>query len=108
LFGKLVPELMRQSAIPDLPEKEKGEWIFLVPLILSGMMLWRLAPRGKWIARWPLAFFIGATAGIRLVAYLQADFVAQISNTILPLLVMQGGGFDVWASLRHIVIVCGI
>ena len=45
-------------------------------LVLGVMLLWRLAPKGGWISRWPLAFFIGATAGFRLIGYMEADFVA--------------------------------
>ena len=41
------------------------DWAYyIVPLVLGGMLLWRLAPIGNWIARWPLAFIIGSTAGI--------------------------------------------
>lgn len=108
LFSKLFPGWMRHTALPGLPEDQRPEMIYIIPLILSGLMLWRLAPKGGWISRWPLAFFIGATAGIRLIAYMQADFVAQIGNTILPLVVLQTNGFDFWASLRNVTILAGI
>ncbi len=62
------------------------DYWFWIPTVLGVMLLWRLAPKGGWISRWPLAFIIGATAGIRLVAYLQADFVAQIRNAIVPII----------------------
>ncbi len=58
---------------------------YWIPMILGVMLLWRLAPKGGWIARWPLAFTIGTTAGLRLVAYLEADFIKQIEATLLPL-----------------------
>lgn len=108
LFGKLFPGLMRQSFIPGLREDQEPELIYIVPLILSVLMLWRLAPKGGWISRWPLAFFIGAMVGIRMIAYMQADFVAQIANTILPLVVLLPSGFDFWSSLKNITIVAGI
>lgn len=60
------------------------DWAYWVPMILGIMLLWRLAPKGQWIARWPLAFIIGTTAGIRLVAFLKIDFIQQIANTIDP------------------------
>ena len=73
------------------------------------MMLWRLAPKGAWIARWPLAFFIGATAGFRLVSYLEADFTQQINNTIMPLIVYAADeSFDIWGSIRNVLIVSGV
>jgi hypothetical protein len=72
------------------------------------MLLWRLMPMGAWISRWPLAFIIGTTAGLRLIAFLHGDFLAQIRNTILPLAVMNQGLFDPWQSLKNLVIVVGV
>ena len=109
LFGKLIPDIMRNSVLPGLPDENKAELVYIVPLILSVMMLWRLAPVGGWISRWPLAFFIGATAGIRLVEYLDADFVQQISSSIIPLIVVAGdGSIDFAASLKNSVIIVSI
>ena len=109
LFGKLVPDLMRQTVVPGLSDDQQTEYSYLVPLLLSVMMLWRLSPVGGWISRWPLAFFIGATAGIRLLAYLDADFVKQIQSTILPLLVAGANGeIDFAASLKNLTIVVGV
>lgn len=108
LFGKLMPQLMRTTLIPSLTEETRPDYWYLVPLVLSVMMLWRLSPKGGWISRWPLAFFIGATAGIRLVSTLEADFVQQIHNTILPLAVyFTDGSVDVWTTLKNSIIVFG-
>lgn len=91
LFGNLFPETMRSWGLAhldlesaDLPE---ANWLYIIPLVMGIMMLWQLAPRGGWIARWPLAFFIGATAGIRMYTYFESDFLHQISQTIMPLVV---------------------
>ena len=109
LFGKVMPDLMRQTLLPGLDESVEPDYWYLVPLGLSVMMLMRLSPKGGWIARWPLAFFIGATAGVRLVSYLEADFVQQIRNTVLPLLVHAAdGSVDPWASLKNVFIVFGV
>jgi hypothetical protein len=109
LLAKLIPDLVRLTVMPGLdPNAEPNYW-YSVPLILSVMLLMRLSPQGAWISRWPLAFFIGATAGIRLVSYLEADFVQQISNTILPLAVYTSDrSFDLSASVRNILIVAGV
>jgi len=90
--------------------------IHLVPVVLSVMMLWQLAPKGGWIARWPLAFFIGATAGIRLYTFFESDFLRQIQQTMLPLVVLvpQEGSRAVdatesfKASLKNATIVVGV
>ena len=105
LFGKLVPAWIQSWAMPGLPTvRTEYWWSYAVPLILGGMLLWRLAPKGGWIARWPLAFIIGTTAGIRLVGFIQADFLSQIRSSIVPLIVMANdGSFDFWGSVRNVV-----
>jgi hypothetical protein len=60
---------------------------YWVPLVLGVMLLWRLMPSGTWIARWPLAFILGTTAGMRLTGFLESDFIKQIQSTIIPLYV---------------------
>ena len=109
LLKGIVPGLMRASFLPGLEGGVQADLTYLAPLLMSIMMLWRLAPKGAWIARWPLAFFIGATAGFRLVSYLESDFVQQINNTILPLIVYTADeSFDVWGSLKNTLVVVGV
>lgn len=88
---------------------------YWVPMILGIMLLWRLAPKGNWIARWPLAFILGSTAGIRLTGYLESDFIKQIQSTILPLVDMvydEHGkldfGLTFYNSMNNILIVGGV
>jgi hypothetical protein len=109
LLGKISPETVQAWAMPGLsgPEAARNLW-YLVPVVLGVMLLWRLAPKGAWIAHWPLAFIIGTTAGLRMIAFLHGDFLAQIRNTILPLVVMEAGAFDSSQSLRNIIIVGGV
>lgn len=109
LLSKLAPALMRASLMPGLNESTEPDYWYLVPLVLSVMLLMRLSPKGAWVSRWPLAFFIGATAGIRLVSYLETDFVQQIHNTVMPLAVYAADGqFNLWASVKNVLIVLGV
>ncbi len=107
LLGKLSPEWIKSWAMPGL--NTKAEYIYLVPLIMGIMLIWRLAPKGGWISRWPLAFIIGTTAGIRLIGFIHADFLGQIRNTIMSLAVYSPEtGFNVWDSIKNIIIVIGV
>ncbi|MEX1232730.1 MAG: hypothetical protein WEB58_20960 [Planctomycetaceae bacterium] len=109
LLSKLAPGLIRDSLIPGIPETVEPDWLYVIPLILSGMLLWRLSPKGGWISRWPIALFIGTTAGYRMVTYFEADFVGQIQNTIVPLLVFAAdGSFDGVQSIKNILMVTGV
>ncbi len=125
LVARLKPELVTNHFMPGLkiePEMVPFKAPFtsmeplfsfplaVFPLILCIMLLWRLSPVGGWIARWPLAFIVGTTAGIRLVGFLQADFLSQIDNTIVPFAVRsaQGNGIEFWASLANVLLVVGV
>ncbi len=109
LFGKILPEVVQATAMPGLsgPEAERN-LSYVIPLVLGIMLLWRLSPKGAWISRWPLAFIIGTTAGLRMIAFLHGDFLAQIRNSILPLVVINQGAFDFSASLTNLIMLVGV
>jgi len=48
-------------------------------------MLLRLSPKIGWIARWPLAFTVGSSAGLYFITYFQSNAMSQLEHTILPL-----------------------
>ncbi|MGC1273176.1 MAG: hypothetical protein WBC44_05675 [Planctomycetaceae bacterium] len=118
LFGKLLPETTQRLGLANLgvATEELEPLVYLVPLVMGVMMLWQLAPKGGWIARWPLAFFIGATAGIKMTAYFESDFLRQIQETLLPLVVIVYEGTTrevnwsetIQASLKNTAIVVGV
>ncbi|MFN0053703.1 MAG: hypothetical protein ACKV0T_16100 [Planctomycetales bacterium] len=108
LLANLAPALVRGWALPDLERTKEPNLLYLIPLMLGIMLLWRLLPRGGWIARWPLAFVVGTFAGLKLVNFLDADFVSQIRSTIIPLIVMVNGRFDPWGSIRNIGLIIGV
>jgi hypothetical protein len=109
LMSKLWPVIVQRWAMPGLtgPEAARNLW-YLVPFALGIMLLWRMLPKGAWISRWPLAFIIGTTAGLQLVAFLHGDFLAQIRNSILPLVAMDQGIFNFWDSVKNLLIVAGV
>ncbi|WP_237225842.1 hypothetical protein [Rubinisphaera sp. JC750] len=109
LLGKLFPAMIQSWAMPGLsPEPEAGSWSYIVPLILGLLLLMRLVPRASWISVWPLAFIVGTTAGLRMVAFLEADFLSQIENSFVPLIVWQSQGIDWWQSFENILLIAGI
>jgi hypothetical protein len=110
LLGNVIPETIHHWSMPGLSPVRNEDWyLYLVPLVLGIMLLWRLAPAGQWIARWPLAFIIGTTAGLRLVGFLQADFLSQINASIVPVIVIdEATGFDFWASVRSLLLILSL
>lgn len=108
LFHKIWPAEIQAWALPGLsPDRETFWWVNLIPFLLGAMLLWRLAPRGGWIAVWPMAFIIGTFAGLRLVGYFQADFLGQIRNSIVPIVVLNPPQ-AVERSLQNVVLLVGV
>lgn len=117
LLFELMPRVIGPWALPSVPIPAPpvtfldylSEFASVIPLILGIMLLWRLAPKGQWISRWPLAVIIGTMAGLRMVTYIQTDLLGQVSNTVLPLATFDASGsFDFWQSLRNIGVVAGV
>jgi hypothetical protein len=117
LMAGLTPELARAWALPGLPVQmpagfpalvEQRDWTMLVPLVLGVLLFCRFLPKLGWLAKWPLAFVVGTFAGLRLVLFLDADFISQIRNTLLPLIVMSQGQFDLWLSLKNIGLIASL
>ncbi|MBN2448431.1 MAG: hypothetical protein JXO22_17015 [Phycisphaerae bacterium] len=99
----------------NAPWYQLMNWWYWIPMAFGVMLLWRLAPTGQWISRWPLAFIIGGTAGIRMVGFLQADFVAQIRSSITPLFVLREAGGNslafqqaFYCSMNSIILLLGM
>lgn len=110
LFARLLPHTAQRTLMPGLAGDDLDpHYLYLVPLCLGVMLLWRLAPRGQWIARWPLALFIGVFAGLRLVQVFHADFLNQIAAGIAPLVARSDAGSIEWqGTLAALVSLVGV
>lgn len=111
LFPKLIARLAPATSqfVTGQRDIAPVDWWALIPLALGLLLLLRLSPRGGWLARWPLAFIVGTYAGIRLISFVEADFVAQIRQSIIPLAVFdRSGQFDVWQSLQAVLMIAGL
>lgn len=101
IVGNLVPRI---SGGPDsffdlcgffeVPyDPENRNYFYIIPIVLGFMLLMRLSRNHGWIARWPLAWIVGTTAGLNFIRYLRSDFIEQVSSTFVPLAVdWQGFG----------------
>ncbi len=99
LIARLWPNFVQKHFIPNLSAEGYRNLWYLIPLVLGIMLLMRLSTKIGWISRWALAFILGITAGLRFVGFLVSDFIAQIQNTIVPLIVLNDGKFD-WEAIQ--------
>ena len=59
-----------------------SEWIYLLFLVLGVMMLFKVTDRLNWVSRWPLAYVIGAFAGIQVIQATQGSLLPQVHATM--------------------------
>ncbi|MDP7008369.1 MAG: hypothetical protein QGI78_02250 [Phycisphaerales bacterium] len=101
LLGKLAPAMVQGWALPGMDISAGTQLLYIIPAILIVMLLMQLMPTGGWMSRWPIAFFIGITAGYRMIGYVEADLVAQIKAAIVPLYqVGADGTIAVWDTMN--------
>ena len=109
MVAKLAPGVVRAWALPDLPKNEPVLLVRIIPLILCIMLLWRLAPKGQWIGRWPLGVIIGTKSAFQMLVFIQSDLLSQVRNTIVPLVVIDRvRGLDVWESIKNTLTVLSV
>lgn len=73
-----------------------GEYIYIIAILLSVMLLGRLKPQYMWISRYPVVLTVGVGLGLAMRTTVMADFLGQIQATLLP-----------WNSVNNIVMVIG-
>ncbi len=108
LFGKLMPRQF--EGIVEAARNQPPDLVYVIPLVLGVILLFRLIPPVAWMSRWSMAFIIGYTAGSNLTRYLMSDFIRQVEKTlVLPLFVDGGSLFhSVMLSFSNLVIVGGV
>ncbi len=111
LLAKIFPDTIQSWFLPGLVIESLEGWsyagnliLYLIPAMFIVMLLWQLLPNGGWISRWPIAFFIGITAGFRMIGAVEADLLAQLEAGIQPLWQESDGSFDLWKSFEYLVI----
>jgi hypothetical protein len=89
------------------PLVKDHRYSLLIPFIMGIMMLTRIIPNISWMSRWPMAFMVGAGAGMNIFITIQSWIFEQVRSTMLPLVVYKGGTFSFIDSFNNWVIVFG-
>lgn len=78
--------------------------------ILGVLMLMRLSNKIGWISRWPLAFIVGATAGLYMMIYFVSNAMSQVASTMQDLIsINPSTGSIIWTdTIGTIVIFVGV
>lgn len=71
---------------------EEANWWLLGGLILGVLMLTRLFNQIGWLARWPVAFIVGATSGLYMLLFFVSNALNQVASTMVPLVARSADG----------------
>jgi hypothetical protein len=72
----------------------EGKWWYLIPGLLGLLMYFRFSKKYSWIARYPLALYIGIGSGIAIPLQLQTYVLRQVEATILPVSIYSAKGIN--------------
>jgi len=76
--------------------------LLIVPILL-GILFFTVFTKWPWASRYPIALLVGAGVGVAARSAVEADFLGQITSTMVPL--VKAG--DAFASLNNILILVG-
>jgi hypothetical protein len=77
----------------------KGEWHYIIALVLGLMIFFRYLPSLSWLARYPMSFWVGYGTGYTL-GFFPAVWITQVTASFIPL---SGVGW-----LRNLLVFIGI
>ena len=92
-----------KPAITSMPTA--GTWWEIIPMVIGLLIYFNMYRPYAWIARIPMAFWIGYNAALVLSARQVIPFFTQMTQSIKPLVVMTKGSFDWWNSFNNILFV---
>jgi len=76
------------------PIVSKGQYVYILSMILGLMLFSRLSKKQAWISYYPLALLVGVGTALAMRGAVQAEFLAQIASTITPLYTLNWKAFD--------------
>ncbi|MCL2548814.1 MAG: hypothetical protein FWE76_06600 [Symbiobacteriaceae bacterium] len=91
---------------------ERGEYHYIVPIVIGLLIYTRFLPNRdyNWLARIPLAFWIGIGSAIVIVRTFRASFMVNLAATFVPL-VGNNLPFTAWTGpsvINNIVLFVGV
>ncbi|MGI6162771.1 MAG: hypothetical protein ACOYEQ_02435 [Bacillota bacterium] len=73
---------VKQSVLTPLAE---GEYQLIIPLVLGLFLFTKWFQKLAWLSRIGVGFMMGVASGVSITGAISANFVKQITGTILPL-----------------------
>jgi len=105
-YESVKPDIIQPLFQPDLVDLASPKYILLVPIALGLLLLTRYIPRISYLARWPIAFTMGAYSGMGIPLAVQGNILVQMHGTMKPL--WPGGEVTPLAAFNSALILIGV
>lgn len=93
---------IQPDLVDHIVKQDVWYWpVYFIPLALCFMVFTKLGDEWSWMARWPLAFVVGAYSGAAIPAMGGADVVLQMKATMLDL--THGDWFTITSNVLLVV-----
>ena len=87
---------------------QNGNWWEIIAIVLGMLIYFQPFPKYRWISRIPVAVWIGFSAGFALTMRTVMPMLVSVRATMLPLVVIKNGTFDLFSSFNNIVFVLAV
>jgi hypothetical protein len=99
--------LYRKFYLGIQDQSDPNRFFLWFGIVLGGLMLTRLWGKIGWLSRWPMAFVVGATAGLYMITFFVSNAMVQVGATIMP--IFRGGLPTIIDNVVLVVgVVCGL
>ncbi len=97
VFLRLLWEPLKKDIIEN--PAALGSYVLLIPAVL-GLLMWaRFVPKIAWLSRLAFAFVVGFGSGVAIPRTVSALILAQIKDTVNPLITMGANGLSMGLDL---------
>ena len=95
-IGYGVTEAFWNVLRPNLYDKiMSGEMLYLIPLFLCVLLMFKLSKKNSWVARIPIAFLVAAYAAVKVTGEASGKLVTQVAES-MPNLAQDWEAHQYW------------
>lgn len=87
---------------------ESGHWWYTIPLLLGILMWTRLVKNWVWVSRYPLALYIGISAGVAIPLEMKAKVIEQLYGSIDLITQLHTTGASTLLTINNLIILVGV
>jgi hypothetical protein len=102
----LYHQTLKQRAFANI--FTKGQWWYIIPIILGIMMWTRLVRKWSWVSRYSLAMVIGIGAGAAIPLEMKAKIIEQLNGSVDLVSQMHAARSTLAMGVNGVIILIGI